>query len=142
MSLQTYLNTNSPTAEILFNQYVEEGVDEHLVLYADFVSEGVANISMAASRGGLIQQAGTKLWDKAYKNPLMVAAMAAMATSAIHKYKQNKRLTTQFFAKTTKDRRFYEALVNDLMKTGHYKKIKQRYVDGGVLWVLRRDKPA
>ena len=74
----------------------------------------------------------------ASKHPIMTGLAALWVNSAIQKYKQNKRYTTRFFAKTHEERTLYKKIVDDLMRTGHYKIVKSQYVDGGHMWELRR----
>lgn len=73
-----------------------------------------------------------------FKNPGAVAVTALWAADALKRYNKNKRYTTNFFSKTPREKQFHEKIVQDLMKTGHYKMVKSTYVDGGYLWVLQR----
>ena len=68
----------------------------------------------------------------------MVGLAAGWAASALKKYKQNKRNTMTFFAKGGQEKKLYQGIVDDLMKTGHYKKIRDKYESGGYLWVLKK----
>jgi hypothetical protein len=61
-----------------------------------------------------------------------------MAVDAFKKYKRNKRTTTTFYAKDTQERTLYKDIVNTLMQTGKFKKVKEQYIDGGYLWVLQK----
>ena len=68
----------------------------------------------------------------------MVGLAGAWAVDAIQKYRKNKRNTMTFFTKDQQEKKLYQSIVDDLMKTGNYKKVKQSYVDGGHLWVLKK----
>lgn len=69
---------------------------------------------------------------------LSIRKVSNMAKDSIKKYYSAKfKYTTHFFAHELNDRKFYDKVVNDLMKTGNYKLLKNRWVDGGRLWVLQ-----
>lgn len=73
----------------------------------------------------------------AAKHPIATGVAALWVNSALQQYQKNKRYTTRFFAKTAEERKLYQTIVDDLMRTGHYKLIKTKFVDGGKLWELR-----
>jgi hypothetical protein len=68
----------------------------------------------------------------------MVGLAAGWALDSLKKYNRNKRTTTTFFAKDMQERKLYQGIVDDLMKTGHYKKTHEKYAKGGKIWVLKR----
>lgn len=74
-----------------------------------------------------------------FSNPFVAGLTTLVAANAIQKYNQNKRYTTKFFAKTPEEKKLYDNIIRDLMATGNYKLIKTQYVDGGKLWVLKRN---
>lgn len=72
------------------------------------------------------------------KNDLNLQMLQNMAKDAVKKYYDTKRrFTTHFYAKHYTQRKFYQAVVDDLMKTGNYKLIRTQNVEGGKLWVLQ-----
>jgi len=91
---------------------------------------------------------GVTLYERAGKVPGRGLAFAGkialagltvgMAVDAFKKYKRNKRTTTTFYAKDFQERALYKDIVNTLMKTGKFKKVKEQYIDGGYLWVLKK----
>lgn len=98
--------------------------------YQFIIQEGIARF---AKKGGIVRGA-----LKFASNPFVVGLAAGYAHDAFAKYKRNKRTTTSFFAKDQQEKQLYQSIVNDLMKTGHYKKTHEKFVDGGWLWVLKR----
>jgi len=104
----------------LLNELINNKNDEVVDL-----SEGIRNASKAI--GGWVS-----------KNPVLAVGAAGAAMSAYSAYKKNKRYTTKLFAKTPDEKKLYKAIIADLMRTGNYKKIREKYVDGGILWELRR----
>jgi hypothetical protein len=91
------------------------------------------------TKGGILRKAA-KGALKFMSNPVVAGMAAGYAIDAISQYKRNKRHTTGFFAKDAKERKFYQGVVDDLMKTGKYKKVKEKYADGGYIWVLQKVK--
>jgi len=91
-------------------------------------------VDLTEAMAGVVKQAGGFLT----RNPGLAIGAAAMAMSAYSKYKKNKKYTTRLFAKTPEEKKLYKAIINDLMKTGHYKKVREKYVDGGIMWELKR----
>jgi hypothetical protein len=84
--------------------------------------------------GGKVKAAGVA----ALGNPHLMGAVAALSVSAIQQYNKNKRNMTRFFARSKQEERFYSKVVDDLMKSGHYRKVNMKYVEGGMLWELER----
>ena len=109
---------------------------ESVVFCAERAGVKTATLSLA-SDGGIMKGVGGAL--KFLSNPVVAALAAGYASKAYDTYIKNKRYTTHFFAKSAQERTFYTKVVADLMKTGHYKKIRQMTVDGGTMWVLKRD---
>ena len=71
-------------------------------------------------------------------NPGLAMAAGMLAVAGISAYNKNKRNTVRLFAKGPQERRLYQGIVNDLMKTGHYQKKREKSVPGGYLWELKR----
>ena len=103
--------------------------------YSFIVKEGVAQFIQ--ERAGKVP-GGIRKGLAFAGNAAMVGIAAGWALSSLKKYKQNKRNTMTFFAKDYKERKLYTTIVNDLMKTGNYKKVRDKYESGGYLWVLKK----
>lgn len=86
---------------------------------------------------GILKKAGAKL-DKMFDDPLTVGFGTYFALNAIQAYQKSKKYSTTLYAKSLNDKKMYEKIVADLMKTGHYKITKNKYADGGWLWELQQ----
>lgn len=73
-----------------------------------------------------------------FSNPLVATAAMHIALDQYEKYRQNQRYATRLFGKTFEEKKMYRRMVDDLVGTGKWKLVKNQYVDGGQLWVLRR----
>ncbi len=93
-----------------------------------------ARFAVRAKKGGIISK-GVK-GIKA--NPGLAMAAGMLAVAGIATYNKNKRNTVRLFAKGPQERRLYKGIVDDLMKTGHYIKKREKHVQGGYLWELKR----
>lgn len=112
--------------------------DVEYSLTFDLIEEGIGQIKLQ-SQPSLVSNivGGTTSFVK--KHPIISAAAVLWVTNAISQYNKNKRLTTNFYAKTEAEKKTYEKIVKDLMATGHYELLKGGYyVDGGKLWTLKR----
>lgn len=98
------------------------------------LEEGMGTLSFGKSKGGKLASAGLQ----AMGNPKLAGFATAMAINAISQYNKNKRNITRFFAKNRKDEDFYDKVVDDLMKSGNYRKAKTKRINGGKLWELER----
>lgn len=77
--------------------------------------------------------------DFLLRHPYMTGIAFGVGMEALDAYKQNKRLTTRFFARNAIERKLYKDVVDDLMRTGKYTLTKNaKRVKGGVLWELKR----
>lgn len=92
--------------------------------------------SVVNTSGGIVKGIGGFF----KKHPVATALLAQSAVHALHKYKMNKRNTVTFFGKSAQEKDFYNKMIKDLVDSGHYKVVKNRYVDGGKLWQLMRTK--
>lgn len=90
------------------------------------------------SAGGMLSKALRKGALAVGANPGLAALGAGLAVAAIAGYQKNKRNTMRLFAKDQRERTLYKQVVNDLMKSGGYKKVKEKHVGGGYLWELKR----
>ena len=120
------------TYEVIWEDTIE---GSNFGLYATTIEEGIKQISFGDRKGGLVKTAGEVL---SKINPTLADIAAGLAINSLIKYNKNKKYTTKFFAKDRSERRFYDKLVKDLMKTGHYVKIREKYSAGGYIWILRR----
>ena len=71
-------------------------------------------------------------------NPGLAMAAGMLAVAGISTYNKNKRNTVRLFAKGPQERRLSHGHVNDILKTGHYRKKREKSVSGGYLWDLKR----
>jgi hypothetical protein len=95
-------------------------------------------ISVRPSRGGIVKQTLRKGAAALKANPGLAALGAGLAVASYTAYSKNKRNTMRLFAKGQKERKMYKQIVDDLMKTGGYKKVREKHVSGGYLWELKR----
>lgn len=96
------------------------------------LSEAIRTLALGDTTGKYVSASGVIM------NPLIAGGAALLAMSAYDNYKKNKLYTTRFYAKTSQEMSFYDKIVKDLMKTGHYKLVKSKYISGGKLWELKR----
>lgn len=101
------------------------------------ISEAI-NIRPMSGRGGIIKQSLSKGAAALKANPGLAALGAGLAVASYTAYNKNKRNHMRLFAKGQKEKKMYKQIVNDLMKTGGYKKVREKYVAGGYLWELKR----
>jgi hypothetical protein len=95
-------------------------------------------ISVRPSKGGIVSQTLRKGATALKANPGLAALGAGFAVAAYTAYSRNKRNTIRLFAKNYRDRKMYKAIADDLIKTGGYKKVKEKLVGGGFLWELKK----
>lgn len=76
--------------------------------------------------------------DFILKNPFLSAGALILALDAYEKYKNNQKYATKLFGKTGEEQKFYKKMVDDLVKSGKWKVIKDQNENGGRLWVMRR----
>jgi hypothetical protein len=101
------------------------------------IEEGVQKMAFGKSKGGKMIGSGLA----AMGNPKLAGMMAGLAVAAFKKHQQNRRNITRFYAKGSRDEQFYDKVVDDLMASNNYRKVKkQRITGGGVLWELERIK--
>lgn len=101
-----------------YRYVLEQNLDEGIVSTLGGIAKGVLGFAKA--------------------HPVLTGAMSLYAVDAIKKYHSNKKYIAQFFAAKPEEKKFYKKMVDDLMRTGHYHKVKEQFVDGGYLWELRR----
>lgn len=58
--------------------------------------------------------------------------------TAINAYTKNQNMTAKIFAKTPYERKFYDKIIGDLVKTGEYVIRGKRFVNGGVMTEIER----
>lgn len=71
------------------------------------------------------------------KNPIVAGIATVWALDSYKKFKNKLHNTVRFYAKSY-EKKIYEKIIEDLMKTGHYKKIKSEYSSDGYMWELQR----
>lgn len=119
--------------EILWETEID---GDPVIFCAEKISDNAVEMSLSEP-GGIVKNKYSAAL-KLLSNPLLAALAATYVSSAYNNYVKNKRYTTHFIAKNSQEKQFYTKVVNDLMKTGHYRRVKQTYVDGGTMWVLQR----
>lgn len=82
----------------------------------------------------------TKGVNALLRKPYLASAAALLAMTAYSKYLQNKKYTTQLFARSHEEKKLYTGIVGDLEKTGGYKLINTKYLGGGTLFTVRKNK--
>lgn len=105
------------------------------------LEEGMRRFGMTTSprKSTSVAKRAVKGAKQFFSNPFVAGLTALVATNAVQKYNQNKRYTTKFFAKSAEEKKLYDNIIRDLMATGKYKLVKTQFVDGGKLWVLKRN---
>lgn len=111
--------------------------DENFVVVAVNEAAGM-RFSVRPSRGGKLSSAFSKGAAAIKANPGLAALGAGLAVAGIASYNKNKRNTVRLFAKTHQERQMYKKIVNDLMRTGGYKKVREKYAGGGYMWELKK----
>ena len=94
--------------------------------------------SVRPTRGGAVRGALAKGAAKIKSNPGLAMAAGMLAVAGISAYNKNKRNTVRLFARSYQERQMYKKIVADLMRTGGYKKVKEKYADGGYMWELKK----
>jgi len=115
-----------------------ELIDETEIDFSAIIEEAIRQYpGLRNKRGGKVKSviAGA---SKFFSNPLIAGTAAVMAINAYDKYKENKRYTTRFFAKTPAEKKMYKEIIQMMTQSGKYKIKKTKYVSGGREWVLRR----
>ena len=105
---------------------------------SEVLNERALSIKPMSGRGGIVKQTLRKGAAAMKSNPGLAALAAGLATASYTAYNRNKRNHMRLFAKGQKERQMYKKIVDDLMKTGGYKKVREKYVSGGYLWELKR----
>lgn len=108
-----------------------DGVEYSAVLFNE-------SVFLKPSRGGLVSQSLRKGAAAIKSNPGLAALGAGLAVASYTAYTKNKRNSMRLFASNMREKKMYQTIINDLMKTGGYKKIKERRVGGGWLWELKK----
>lgn len=124
------------TTDILYTDVIEG----NQISFVYHINEGmfdIHQIPVSNTDGGFVK--GIKDVGKFMTNPVVMGLATSYAQQAYRKYKHNKKYTTRFFAKSHSEKPFYEKIVAELMKTGHYKKVTQKNIEGGYIWELERD---
>ena len=95
-------------------------------------------ISVRPHGGGIVSQSLRKGAAAFKANPGLAALGAGLAIASYTAYNKNKRKTMRLFASSYREKKMYQTIVNDLMKTGGYKKIREKRVGGGWFWELKK----
>lgn len=127
MKLAEFKNTEQIIAE-----------DENFRVVAIDEAFGATRFAVRPSRGGMLSSALRKGAAAVKANPGLAALGAGLAVAGIAAYNKNKRNTMRLYARDYKERQMYKKIVDDLMKTGGYKKVKEKYAGGGYMWELKK----
>jgi len=73
-----------------------------------------------------------------HKHPFLSGVAIRTGIDAIASYKNNKKLTSRFFAKTPYEKQLYKQMSDDLINTGKYDLVRKRHMHGGILYELKR----
>ena len=103
--------------------------------YVGFVINEI--FSVRPRRGGLLKQAWRKGAAAITANPGLAALGALGAVAGYSAYKRNQRDTIRLFAKNYSERKTYQTIVNDLLKSG-YRKVKEKHSGSGYIWELKK----
>lgn len=82
----------------------------------------------------------TKGVNALLKKPYLASAAALLAMTSYSKYLQNKKFTTQLFARSQEEKKLYTGIVADLVKSGGYSLVNTKYLSGGTLYTVRKSK--
>lgn len=96
------------------------------------------NTFIRPSKGGIVSQTLRKGAAAIKSNPGLAALSAGFAVASYTAYTRNKRNNLRLFAKDYREKKMYQTIVNDLMKSGGYKKIREKRTGGGWLWELKK----
>lgn len=114
-----------------------KGIHKNQLYEAAVIGEHFS-VRPGAHGGGIVKQTMRKGAAAVKANPGLAALSAGLAVASYTAYTKNKRNTMRLFAKGQKEKQLYKKIISDLMKTGFYKKVREKYTDGGYLWVLKR----
>jgi len=119
----------------LHEEIIWRGLIDNKPYEATVINE---RISVGPSRGGIVKQTLRKGALAMKSNPGLAALGAGLAVASYTAYNRNKRNHVRLFAKGMKERKMYKTIIDDLMKSGGYKKIREKRVGGGIMWELKR----
>lgn len=112
--------------------------NDELTVVAINEARGTTRFAVRPSRGGMLNKTLRKGAAALTANPGLAVAGATLAVAGIAAYNKNKRNTVRLFAKDHRERTLYTKIINDLMKTGSYKKVREKHAGGGYMWELKR----
>ena len=95
-------------------------------------------VSIRNSKGGLVSQNLRKGAAALKSNPDLAALSAGHTVASYTAYSRNRLNHLRLFAKNYREKKMYKTIIDDLMKTGGYKKTRERRVGGGWLWELKK----
>ena len=93
--------------------------------------------SVRPRSGGILKQAFRKGAAAITANPGLAALGALGAVAGYSAYKRNQRDTIRLFAKNYSERKTYQTIVDDLLKSG-YRKVKEKHSGSGYIWELKK----
>lgn len=126
----------------IFEEYNPEDEREILAEFSD--ADGNEYFFLLENRNNEISFATkTKQGIKSFKDfirnhPYLSGVAFTVGMEALDAYKQNKLMTTRFFAKTPMERKMYQDMVDQLTKSGKYQLLKKKRIHGGTMWELKK----
>jgi len=118
--------------EIIFQR------DEIVVYVVDNPLTEAMQVGFGQKKGGMIQKSLQGIGKFAKAHPWISSALALYAVDAVKNYKKNKRKTITFYTQDVVEKKLYSEIVDTLMTSGKYRKVKNTFVDGGWLWELKK----
>ena len=113
-----------------------ETIDGNIISFVYNINEGTVDVHhmpKGKDSGGFVKGLG-----KFMTNPIVMGLAAVYGKKAYKKYQHNKKYVTRLFARSHAEKPYFEKIVNELMRSGHYKKVTVKDVEGGYIWELER----
>lgn len=115
---------------------MSESIEEMVVLYESTLAGSDMKIYLEALEEGVDRL----IIESSGNSKLQINMAAGMASKKLDNYYANKRRVTRFYGNCIDTRKLYTKVVKDLLDTGKYKKLRQVWVNGGLMWDLERVK--
>lgn len=112
--------------------------EQYIIQSIPLLEANARQIKFTNNPSGKLSKVGQSALTTISKHPGLAGVAAGMAMGALSAYRQNRRFTTRFYAKGSKEIKFYQHIVTDLMATKQYRQVRKKRIDGGVLWELQR----
>jgi hypothetical protein len=113
-----------------------DSIDKTVILY----ESTLAGSNMKIYLEPIEENVDLLIIENSKNSPLQVNMAAGMASKKMDSYYANKNRVTRFYGNCINTRKLYSKVVKDLLATGKYKKLRQVWVNGGLMWDLERIK--